>query len=189
MTETNHKNTHNTLVLLTFTGLLAAMITLFTAYILHIPVGANGGYIHFGDALIYIGASLLPLPYAIAAAAIGGGLADLLTSPAWFFATVIIKSLIVLPFTPKGQKLLGRRNIIAPVIAGFISAFGYYIAEVILFGNAAAPLLTSLGGSLIQSGGSAAIYWLLAAALDRAHVKNWALSKLSVPSERKEANG
>ena len=45
---------------LTFTALLAAMITVFTAYICHIPVGSNGGYIHFGDSLIYIAASLLP---------------------------------------------------------------------------------------------------------------------------------
>ena len=35
--------------LLTVTGLFAAIITLMTAYICHIPYGANGGYIHFGD--------------------------------------------------------------------------------------------------------------------------------------------
>ena len=64
---------------LTFTALMAAMITIFTAYICHIPVGQNGGYIHFGDSLIYIAACLLPWPYAMTAAAIGGGMADLLT--------------------------------------------------------------------------------------------------------------
>lgn len=42
---------------LTFTALMAAMITIFTAYICHIPVGQNGGYIHFGDSLIYIAAA------------------------------------------------------------------------------------------------------------------------------------
>ena len=57
---------------LTFTALMAAMITIFTAYICHIPVGQNGGYIHFGDSLIYIAACLLPWPYAMTAAAIGG---------------------------------------------------------------------------------------------------------------------
>ena len=50
---------------LTFTALMAAMITIFTAYICHIPVGQNGGYIHFGDSLIYIAACLLPWPYAM----------------------------------------------------------------------------------------------------------------------------
>ena len=60
---------------LTITGLFAAMIAIMTAYICHIPVGANNGYIHFGDSLIYLAAALLPTPYALAAAAIGGGLA------------------------------------------------------------------------------------------------------------------
>ena len=63
------------------TGLFAAMITIMTAYIAHIPVGVNGGYSHFGDSLIYLAAVLLPTPYALVAAAIGGGLADLLTAP------------------------------------------------------------------------------------------------------------
>ena len=76
--------------LLTVTGLFAAIITLMTAYICHIPYGANGGYIHFGDALIYVAAVILPRPYAMAAAAIGGGLADLLTAPMWAQATIII---------------------------------------------------------------------------------------------------
>ena len=86
--------TTNSAARMTLTGLFAAMITLMTAYICHIPYGANGGYIHFGDALIYIAAVLLPRPYALAAAAIGGGLADLLTAPMWAPATIIIKMLI-----------------------------------------------------------------------------------------------
>ena len=86
---------------LNMTGLMAALITIMTAYICHIPVGVNGGYIHFGDSLIYLTAVLLPRPYALAAAAIGGGLADLLTAPMWTPATVIIKMLIVLPFSNK----------------------------------------------------------------------------------------
>ena len=82
-----------------FTGLFAALITIFTAYIGHVPVGVNGGYIHFGDGLIYLAATILPWPYAMLAGAIGGGMADLLTAPAWTLATVIIKALIVIPFT------------------------------------------------------------------------------------------
>ena len=58
---------------LTITGLMAAMITIMTAYICHIPTGINGGYIHFGDSLIYLAAAILPTPYALAAAAVGGG--------------------------------------------------------------------------------------------------------------------
>ena len=95
---------------LTFTALMAAMITIFTAYICHIPVGQNGGYIHFGDSLIYIAACLLPWPYAMTAAAIGGGMADLLTAPIWAPATIIIKALISIPFTNKSDKNCDREK-------------------------------------------------------------------------------
>ena len=96
---------------ITFTGLMAALITLFTAYIVHIPVGVGGGYIHLGDALIYLSAALLPAPYAMAAGAIGGGLADLLTAPMWAPATVIIKILIVIKLF-SFQKLTGIASLL-----------------------------------------------------------------------------
>lgn len=165
------KRNEKTSVLLSMAGLFAAMITIMTAYICHIPVGLNGGYIHFGDALIYICAALLPQPYALIAAAIGGGLADLLTAPMWVPATVIIKILITLPFTCKRDKLLCKRNIIAAIAAFAISGIGYFLAEALIFG-AKTAFLTSLTGSVVQSGGSAAIFFLLAAAFDRMHLKN-----------------
>lgn len=158
-------------VLLTTTGLFAAMITVMTAYLFHIPYGANGGYIHFGDALIYIAAVLLPRPYALIAAAIGGGMADILTAPMWAPATIIIKMLITLPFTSHKGSILTGRNVAAPFIAAMISAIGYYLAEGILFGSFLAPI-ASFFGSAIQSGGSAIFFFLIAAAFDRAHLKN-----------------
>lgn len=153
------------------TGLFAAMITVMTAYICHIPYGANGGYIHFGDALIYMAAVFLPRPYALTAAAIGGGMADLLTAPMWAPATIVIKMLITLPFTSKEGRILIPRNIVAPFVAAVISATGYYLAEGILFGSFIAPL-ASFAGSAVQSGGSAVIFLVLAAAMDKAHLKS-----------------
>ena len=47
--------------LLTITALFAAAIAVMTAYLLHIPI-PTGGYIHLGDALIYLAACLLPFP-------------------------------------------------------------------------------------------------------------------------------
>ncbi len=159
-------------VSLTMAGLFAAMITLMTAYIFHIPYGANGGYIHFGDALIYVAAVLLPRPYALACAAVGGGLSDLLTAPMWAPATVIIKMLITLPFTEQNgaDKILSARNVAAPFFAMILSAAGYYLAEGVLFGSFLSPI-ASLAGSAVQSGGSAVIFLLLAGALDKAHLK------------------
>lgn len=156
---------------LTITGLMAAMITIMTAYICHIPTGVNGGYIHFGDSIIYLAAALLPTPYALAAAAIGGGLADLLTSPMWAPATIVIKMLITIPFTNKSAKIITPRNVIASVIAYFISGISYFLAECLLFGTGTA-LIASLSGSLIQSGGSAVFFLIFGLALDRIHAKS-----------------
>lgn len=155
---------------LTITGIMAALITLMTAYICHIPVGVNGGYVHFGDSLIYLAATLLPTPYALAAAAIGGGMADLLTAPMWVPATIVIKMLLVLPFTSKTTKIVTVRNIIATVLGYFISGFGYFIAEYFLFGSWSV-LLVSMLQTLIQSAGSAIVFLALGTAFDRAHIK------------------
>lgn len=156
---------------LTMTALLAALITIMTAYICHIPIGVNGGYIHFGDALIYLAAILLPRPYALAAAAIGGGMADLLTAPMWAPATIIIKMLIVLPFSNKSGKIVTPRNVLAAVAAYFISGLSYFLAEYILFGNWSV-FLVSMSQSLIQSVGSAVFFVILGLVLDKVNIKN-----------------
>lgn len=155
---------------LTLTGLMAAMIALMTAYICHIPFGANGGYIHFGDSFIYIAAAILPTPYALAAAAIGGGIADLLTAPMWTPATIIIKMLITIPFTSKAARLITTRNVIATFIAYWISHTGYFFAEYILFESFSSAFFGSIGG-IIQSGGSAVFFLVFGLALDTVHIK------------------
>lgn len=158
--------------LLTSTAIFAAMITLMTAYICHIPDGINGGYIHFGDSLIYLAACLLPTPYALAAAAIGGGLADLLTAPMWAPATIIIKMLITIPFTRKKNSIINARNVIATIPAFFISGFGYYLANAFFMGGFEAGAIAYLfGGSLIQGVGSAVVFIIVGVFLDKMNFK------------------
>ena len=158
---------HDKLVHLILAALLAAAITIMTAYLFHVPIPGTSGYVHFGDALIYLAASLLPL---MAAAAVGAGLADLLTAPMWLPATVIIKAVMVLPFTNRGETFLCRRNCAAALVACFITVGGYYIAEAILFGGFAA-FFASISGNLIQAVGSGLIYLVLAGLLDRVSLK------------------
>ena len=83
LTAKENIKTADTVKRITATAVMAALTTLMTAYIFHIPVGVNGGYVHLGDTMIYLAAAFLPLPYACAAGAIGGGLADL-----WFFINI-----------------------------------------------------------------------------------------------------
>lgn len=156
---------------LTISALFAALICVTTAYIFHIPFGVNGGYIHIGDALIYLAAAILPTPYAMAAAAIGGMFADLLTAPAWAIFTFIIKALIAGTFTSKQSNIVNKRNIIALFGAAVISIAGYYIAEVILYGNAAAAVL-SVVSSTIQAFGSSVLFIAFGLALDKMKFKS-----------------
>lgn len=155
---------------ITTTGIMAALIVLMTAYICHIPLGINGGYIHFGDALIYLAAALLPKPYALAAAGIGGGLADLMTAPMWMGATIIIKMLIVLPFTEYSKKIISLRNIIATVLAYFISGIGYFLAQFVLFQTQDVFWISMLQ-SLVQAVGSAVFFIVFGMALDKVDFK------------------
>ncbi|MBE5877460.1 MAG: TIGR04002 family protein [Lachnospiraceae bacterium] len=166
----NKTNTSVKTKYLTLTSLLAACITVMTAYICHIPVGANGGYIHLGDTFIYIAAVLLPKPYALAAAAIGGGLADLLTAPVWAPATIIIKMLLTIGFTNSSAKIINIRNIIAAVVAYPITCLGYAFAEMLLFGSEAA-FWVSVSGNLVQVTGSLICFIIIGFALDKAGIK------------------
>lgn len=157
--------------LIAFTGMFAALVFLAT-WAIHVPVGMNGGYVHFGDALVYLAASMLPLPFAMAASAIGAGLSDLLSPGAaiWAIPTVIIKSLCCLPFTCKNPRIMCRRNIMALVIAWLISMVGYGIATAVIAGSVAVALAEA-PFSIVQSGGSALCFLLIAAALDRTKLK------------------
>lgn len=155
---------------MTLTGIFAALITLMTAYICHVPIGINGGYVHFGDAFIYLAAAILPRPYALAAAAIGGGLADLLTAPMWAPATIVIKMTLVVLFTEKKPHVVNIRNIMSTLWAYLISGVGYYVAERIMFENGAVFAVTMVQ-TAVQSIGSAVVFILFGLALDRVGFK------------------
>lgn len=162
---------HLMIVNLVTAALFAAAITVMTAYMLHIPIPGTGGYIHLGDTLIYLAACLLPVPYAAAAAAIGAGLADVLSAAAiWAPATVVIKAAIVLFFTNKSGKLLCRRNLAAIVIAGLFSPTAYALYNCAMAGTMAAFAPQFLG-TLVQGIGSGALFLVIAPALDGVGLK------------------
>lgn len=157
---------------LVLTGLFSALVFIFTAYFFHIPSGIGGGYIHFGDAFIFLAATLLPFPAAIFVGAIGAGFADIFTGAGiWAPFTLIIKPLMALCFTNKGDKILkNKRNRMAPFLAGVICIVGYYLAEGFLFGNFSAPLL-SLPGSFVQFLLSIVCYYVFARVIDTRDLK------------------
>lgn len=155
------------------TALFASIVFAVTGFLPRIPiVGGAGGYIHLGDVFVYIAACVLPMPYGIAAGAIGAGLADALTGYAlWMPATLIIKALMALMFTSKCEKMINLRNIIAVIPAGVICVAGYYLFEALITFSFTVPLV-SVPFNLIQVGISAVVYIILAFALDKINIKS-----------------
>lgn len=150
---------------LVLSGVFAAIICVTTIFP-HLPAGANGGYVHIGDTFIYLAASLLSPSYAVAASAIGAGLADLMVAPVYVIPTIIIKPLMALMFTAKETRLLCRRNVLGTVFAGIICTLGYYIAEAVLAGNFISPMVSALQG-LVQPVASGIIYAVIASVIDK----------------------
>lgn len=169
-TRRQKNNISNKTRVLVSAALFAALVCVTTAYFLHIPVG-NGGYVHIGDTFIYLAAVLLPTPYAALAAAIGAGMADVLTGATnWAFATIIIKPILVLFFTNKSNKIINVRNIIAAIMAGVVGTILYMIAEGIMYGSFQAAFVLSIVG-LIQPIGSFIVFVVLGLVFDRIKIK------------------
>lgn len=170
------KNNH--LLNVVYASVFAALITVMTSQI-SIKTGINDGYLHFGDAMIYLASCMLPLPYALAAASIGGGIADIIAGAAvWAVPTAIIKALNALPFAlvftlkkaKQPNKILNIYTGFMPIVSGIITIFGYLLAEGIMYTFPTA--WTSVPISCVQAGGSALIYYIAAFALDKVKFKS-----------------
>ncbi|MHC1747257.1 MAG: TIGR04002 family protein [Cellulosilyticaceae bacterium] len=157
--------------LMVLTAMIAALV--FIATRINIPLGINNRIIHVGDAVIYLAACILPMPYAMLSSAIGAGLADFTTPGCiiWVIPTMIIKPLLVVCFTSKTQKFIVKRTVLGVFLAGIVGLLGYALAEGFLFGNFIAPLI-GLPASSLQPIGSALIFLSLGFAFDKMKIKN-----------------
>ena len=155
--------------LITMTGIFMSMIVVAILYIFHIPIGNSQGYVHLGDAFIYLAAATLPTPYALVAAAIGGAAADIIGGAAvWALPTAIIKGVSVLFFDCR-DKMFCKRNVIAVGLSGLVCVAGYYLAEVVLVGNFISPI-ASVPMNLLQALANGAAFVFVALALDKTGV-------------------
>ena len=150
------------------TAVFSAMVFAFT-FIVHIP--APSGYVHIGDAVIFICSLLLGSPWGFIAGAVGGGLADLAGGfAAYAPATIVIKPLMAIPFVVirnKSAKLFSPLAVIASVAAGVINTVGYFAADMIISREyAVADILPNI----IQAGASAVVFVIFALALDKVKI-------------------
>lgn len=166
------KNEYQKTRMYAITALFLALTFLVTAYLLHIPMPATGGYIHLGDTLLYLAASMLPAPFAVVAGGVGEALSDALTGSLIYAPfTLIIKSCMVLCFTSRRSTILCKRNVAAVFAAAAICVGGYYLTEVFLFHSFISPL-AEIPANAVQAGASGAIFVVVGAAFDRAKMKN-----------------
>lgn len=148
-------------------SLFAAMIFVLTFFV-KIPTAI--GYIHLGDTVIYLAASMLPTPFAVAAAAIGGGLSDFVGGYGIYVpVTMIIKALLALCFSCKNEKIINVRNMVAVLICCGITVGGYFAFEILYYGAGA---LASVIPNLLQAGASGILYIVIGFAFDKSSIKN-----------------
>lgn len=156
-----------------FTGIMAALVAVCT-FAIRFPIASGQGYIHTGDAFVYLSGCLLG-GYGIIASAIGGALADILSGfPVWALPTAVIKGLNVLPFlfamklyrkNKSGTKIINAYTVIASVASGVITVLGYALVEVFLYSKEAA--VADMIPNAIQATASAILFLLVGSAIDR----------------------
>ena len=142
---------------LTITAAFVALTYIFTAFInVKLPIAANGGLIHLGNVPLFIGAIL----FGKKTGGIGMGLFDLLSGwTLWAPFTLVIVGIMgftVGKLTEDHRHQNMKWYVIAIAAACVIKVVGYYIAEVIIYGNPLAPV-SSIPGNLVQIGVAAII--------------------------------
>ena len=132
----------NKVQFIAITAMAVALTYVFTAFVnVRLPIAANGGLIHLGNVPLFIMAILFGKKTGAIAGGVGMGLFDLLSGwTAWAPFTFIIVGImgyVVGAMTEKHDQYGWK---VAAIFAAFvIKIVGYYIAEIILYGNFIAP--------------------------------------------------
>ena len=99
-------------------------------------------------------------------------MADILTGSAnWVLATIIIKPILVLFFTNKGDKIINFRNVCAGIIAGIVGTVLYMVAEGIMIGSFVSAFVFTIM-VLIQPIGSFIFFIVIGLVFDRLKIKD-----------------
>ena len=152
---------------LTVTAIFVALTYIFTAFInVRLPIAANGGLIHLGNVPLFIGAILFGKKTGAIAGGVGMGLFDLLSGwTLWAPFTFVIVGIMGF--------VVGKNfkwYVIAIAAACVIKVVGYYIAEIVIYGNFFSPA-ASIPGNLVQIGVAAVIVLIVIAPLNIAAKK------------------
>ncbi|KJF28747.1 membrane protein [Clostridium aceticum] len=139
-----------------FTGLLVALVFIATKFInIRLPIQSNGGLIHLGNTMLFMIAIAFGSKKGAIAGAFGMGLFDVVAGwMAWAPFTFVIRGVmgyLMGTISHAGGKKGNNTiwNLIAVVVGGIWMLVGYYITEVILYGNWIVPI-GSIPGDIVQ---------------------------------------
>ena len=122
------------------TAAVLAAITTVATMIIKVPTIGTAGYVNIGDSAVLVSAWLLGNPYGALAAAVGSGLADLLSGyPVYIPGTAIIKFLMAFVCAILYSKLKKRvpvpaAYLISSLVAELIMITGYFLYESTILG-------------------------------------------------------
>lgn len=160
---------------LVITALFIAITYIFTAFInVRLPFGGNGGLIHLGNVPLFLAAILFGRKVGAVAGGVGMALFDLLSGwTAWAPFTLVIVAAMgytVGAIMEKKQRNTHLWCVIAMALALLIKVAGYYLAELILYGNPIVPL-GSIPGNIIQVSTAAVMVLVVVVPLQKAVIR------------------
>lgn len=174
--EMSEKN--NSVYAIVLTGVFTALVMAATSFF-KIPVAATNGYVHVGDAMIFLAVMILGRRNGTIAGATGSALADLIGGYAhWVPWTFVIKGLMAFAagtilFAGEDKssdsrpvQALSLRSVVALTVGGLVMISGYFMAQRFIYGTWAAPL-AALPGNIIQAGAGILISEAVSAALGK----------------------
>lgn len=138
------------------TALLTALVFVATAFInIRLPILSSGGLVHLGNVILFAAAILFGKKKGAIAGAVGMAIFDLSSGWAlWAPFTLVVRGImgyiigtIAYSNNKNGDSFL--INILAVFVSGIWMIIGYYITEVILYGNLLAPV-ASIPGNITQ---------------------------------------
>ncbi len=115
-------------------ALFVSLIVVATAFI-KIPL-ATFGYVHLGDAFIFLACFVLKPKHSVVVGALGSALADLFLGYFIYIpATLVVKALVALVFSlTVYYKTSFLRQVLAVAICSVVIGGGYFVFEACLYG-------------------------------------------------------
>lgn len=161
----------NNIKLMVRYAILMALTTVMTM-VIHIPTIGTNGYLNLGDMVVFLAALMLGRKGGLIVGGLGSALADVLLGYTHYAPiTLAVKGLEGFIAGTILETKLGKKSpISATIIGGVWMAFGYYFAEIFMYGAKAA--LASIPGNLMQGSLGAVTSVALYTALKRTKAFN-----------------